>query len=212
MFVFQLAQKRTSIQFKTPHIRCIGVTETLDEARLLAKAAFEEKKMETRIMPIGKVFLAGKEKYEGLDLPRREIEQQKANEMVDAWIAKRETIIEQVEAEAKEKKILPDPLFQETTPTYNFQIDDEIDIYNRGFFGIAVIPDEGEEPEPAIIPLAFSLKLDDLKQKLKELKDEYKHFDMYAAESGIWLPLLNPKSHEVEHHNTKRQEVQGLLC
>lgn len=210
-FVYQLAQIRTSIQFKTPHIRCIGFSETLDEARLLAKAAFDEKKMETRIMPCGKVFLAGKEKYEGLDLPRREIEQQKAHDMVDAWILKRETIIQNVEKEAKEKTILPDPVFSESSPTYNFAIDDTIEIYNRGFFGLAIVQDEGEEPEPAIIPLAFALKLDDLKKKLKDLKDEFKHFDMYAAETGIWLPLLNPQSFDVEHHNTKRQEVQGLL-
>jgi hypothetical protein len=44
----------------------------LDAARELARNAHDMgEKVETRIMPAGRVFLAGRLKYEGLDLPLR---------------------------------------------------------------------------------------------------------------------------------------------
>lgn len=111
-FVFQLAQAHTSIRSDdgNPWVRCIGFTRTLDAARVLARNAFNMgDKMETRIMPAGRVFLAGKHKYEGLDLPRREEEQFKANKLVDDWIALRERVHKETQALATQKAVLPDP-------------------------------------------------------------------------------------------------------
>jgi len=208
-FVFQLAQTETSISFPKPFIRCIGFEETLDDARSLAKLAFDEKKMETRIMPTRKVFLAGKKKYNGLDLPLRETEQMKANKMVDGWIESRLETIAGVEQLAKEHAILPEPVFVDKKEEAPIEPDDTIETYKRGFFALAIIPDE----EPALIALAFKSNLKDLEEELKLLASdpEYKHFDMYAGESGKWMPLLSPKSLSVKHHDILRQEVQGLL-
>lgn len=210
-FVFQLAQTATSIRFPKPFIRCIGFEDTLDEARLLAKAAFDEKKMETRIMPTLKVFLAGKTKYEGLDLPRREEEQLKANSMVDEWIASRQKVISEVEQDARAKKVLPDPAFTDKTLEKEIEPDDEIQVYKKGFFSIAIIPDA---EEPAVIPLAFSTSLAHLQEQMKELSlsEDFKHFDMFADECGKWMPLHAPKSQKVVHHDRRRQEVQGMLA
>jgi hypothetical protein len=208
-FVFQLAQTGTSISFPKPFLRCIGFENTLDDARVLAKAAFDEKKMETRIMPSLKVFLAGKTKYEGLDLPRREEEQQKANAMVDEWIANREQIIKGVEEDARSRKILPDPAFSEAVKEKDIEPDDEIQVYKKGFFAIAIIPDA---EEPAVIPLAFSTSLALLQEQMKELSvsEDFKHFDMFADECGKWMPL-HAKATKVAHHDPLRQEVQGML-
>ena len=207
-FIYQLAQTETSISFPKPFIRCIGFEETLDEARLLARASFDEKKMETRIMPTGKVFLAGKKKYVGLDLPRREEEQLKANSMIDEWILKRENIIADVARSAKEKIILPDPVFKEKTEEF-LEPDDTIEIYKRGFFALAIIPGD----EPALLALAFHEKLEHLQEKMKELaaNPDYKHLDIYAGETGKWMPLSNPSSLKTQHHDAFRQSVETLL-
>jgi hypothetical protein len=209
-FVFQLAQTETSISFPKPFVRCIGFEDTLDEARSLAKLAFDEKKMETRIMPTKKVFLAGKKKYDGLDLPRREEEQLKANQMIDDWIAARQQIIAGVEQLAKDRAILPDPEFTEKVPEKPIEPDDEIQVYKKGFFALAIIPDA---EEPALIALAFKSNLKDLEAEMNEIAQdpEFKHVDMYAGESGKWMPLTSPQSLCVKHHDKLRQEVQGLL-
>jgi len=209
-FVFQLAQTHTSISFPKPFIRCIGFEDTLDDARLLAKQAFDEKKMETRIMPTKKVFLAGKYKYEGLDLPRREEEQQKANKMIDEWIEARLKTIAGVEQLAKEHAILPEPIFKENQDEKPIEPDDEIQIYKKGFFALAIIPDE---EEPALIALAFKETLKELELEMNLIAEspDFKHVDMFAGESGKWMPLMSPKSLSVKHHDKLRQEVQGLL-
>ena len=209
-FVFQLAQTETSISFPKPFLRCIGFEDTLDEARLLAKSAFDEKKMETRIMPTGKVFLAGKKKYQGLDLPLREAEQQKANRLIDDWIDMRLKTIAGVEQMAKAHAVLPDPVFQNKEAEQIIEPDDEIQLYKKGYFAVAIIPDE---EEPALIALAFKTDLKELEAEMNTiaLNPDFKHLDMYAGESGKWMPLSSPKSLSVKHHDKLRQEVQGLL-
>ena len=209
-FVFQLAQTETSISFPKPFIRCIGFEETLDDARSLAKMAFDEKKMETRIMPTRKVFLAGKKKYDGLDLPLRETEQLKANKMIDDWIEARLKIIAGVEQQAKEHTILPAPTFHDKVSEKPIEPDDEIQIYTRGFFALAIIPDQ---EEPALIALAFHTNLNDLEKEMNSIASDpdFKHLDIFAGETGKWMPLTSPKSLSVKHHDKLRQEVQGLL-
>lgn len=92
--IFQLAHCGTAIKSSdgNPWIRCIGFTQTLDAARELARRAhdfqegFGQGGTETRIMPCGKNFLAGAVKYNGLDLPRRQEEQSKSNDMITTYL------------------------------------------------------------------------------------------------------------------------------
>ena len=185
-FVFQLAHAYTSIRSDdgNPWIRCIGFTRTLDAARTLARNAFSMgDKMETRIMPAGRVFLAGKHKYEGLDLPRREEEQFKANKLVDDWIALRERVHKETQKLASDKAVLPDPFGEETFlkgqvpagaddhvkelpanscrqtaavhegETLAAAKDDTVHVDRQGAWACAIIPDLSGDIEPALIPL-----------------------------------------------------------
>lgn len=237
-FVFQFAHSQTALrsQDRRPWIRCIGFTQTLDEARTLAKSAFDAgDKMETRIMPAGRVFLGGRLKYKDLDLPRREEEQQKANALVDEWIAAREKIHKETEALATSKTVLPEPTFAEEAASTSCnakgagagedeglanavlnlvpQTVETVSVPFQSLWACAVIPDSSKLNEPAIIPLFASPSLETIQAQVKracKCKDLV-HFDVHIGHTGIWLPLNDMEAEQVFHHHPLRQVTEKTL-
>lgn len=229
-FVFQLAHKNTSIKSDDgkPWIRCIGFMQTLDGARALATKAFEEgNKMETRIMPVGKVFLAGATKYEGLDLPRREEEQIKANKLYNDWIEERKRVHKEVEAKAKAKEILPDPLemksnaasfkvvnrpptpIPETTPLLEMIGLTTVQLTSDSVWACGIIPDSSELDEPALLPLFSANSLSEIQPLVKEAakSQDLLHVDIFVGNIGEWLPISNPQAEEKIHHHPLLQQA-----
>lgn len=217
-FIFQLAHKNTSIKSDDgkPWVRCIGFTQTLDGARDLAKKAFAEgNKMETRIMPVGKVFLAGAKKYENLDLPRREEEQIKANKMYESWIEKRKEAHKEIEKKAKAKEILPSPFEKEAEPKRPpTPIPDVIPSLEKigltsmilssdTVWACGIIPDDAPENEPALLPLFSSSSLTEIQPLVKEAakSQDLLHVDIFVGTVGEWLPISNPQAEEKIHHH-----------
>jgi hypothetical protein len=234
-FVFQLAHKYTSIKSDDgqPWLRCIGFTQTLDGARELATKAFTEgNKMETRIMPVGKVFLAGATKYEGLDLPRREEEQIKANTLYNQWIETRKTIHKEVESKAKAKEILPDPGVEEeslsnaapqrnrpptpipdTTPSLEKIGLTSVHFSAENVWACGIIPDSSEANEPALLPLFSAESLASIQPLVKEAakSQDLLHVDIFVGNVGEWLPISNPQAEEKLHHHPLLQQATKEL-
>lgn len=223
--VFQLAQKETSIQSDDglPWLRCIGFSKTLSDARILASNAHFDGNLETRIMPCGRVFLAGAKKYKDLDLERRKEEQEKAHFLVDSHIEKRKQIHAATVHDASTKKVLDDILIQAekppplyvpaSLPSSGISIRDEasVKVVLQRVFALAIIPDP--DNEPAVIPL-FAMdtlpELQDAVRKAAKSKDLV-HFDIFAASTGIWLPLSNPTSSQTFHHHPLRAELENNI-
>lgn len=143
-FVFQAAHADTSIKSPDSNawIRAIGFTQTIDAARELARTAHDVSgKTETRIMPCGKNFLIGKHKYDGLDLPLREKEQQKSNAMIDAHIQSRLNDISSAISAAKNKKVNEDDNatqeVQEQAQTGTLELHEDSDILVRSSANLA---------------------------------------------------------------------------
>jgi hypothetical protein len=228
-FVFQLAHRNTSIKSDdgNPWIRCVGFMQTLDGARDLARKAFEEgNKMETRIMPVGKVFLAGAKKYESLDLPRREEEQIKANKMYNEWIEKRKKVHQEIEEKAKAKEILPEPemikkvesnIATSRPPTPIPEVISSLekiflsslDLASDTVWACGIIPDEAEENEPALLPLFSASTVQEIQPLVKEAakSQDLLHIDIFVGSVGEWLPISNPQAEEKLYHNPLLQQA-----
>lgn len=229
-FVFQLAHAETSIRSEDGNawIRCIGFVKTLDAARTLARNAFNMgDKMETRIMPAGRVFLAGRLKYEGLDLPRREEEQVKANHLVDDWIKMRESIHKEVQQIASSKTVLPDPFEHKSSDTSAVKVStpapgwDELPkasphtviVERQGAWACAIIPDSSHENEPAVIPLFAANDIEDtqtLVRRAARCKDLV-HMDIFVGKTAEWQPLVNPTAAQTFHHHPLRQATESTI-
>lgn len=228
--VFQVAHTHTQIRSHDgkPWIRIIGFVKTLDEARALAKKTFEDcDKAETRIMPCGRNFLIGSKKYDGLDLPLREQEQKKSNDMVEKWIVNRIQIIRDTEHRAKTLSKTPDAIadleekviWPETKPESEIPFPKEsVPIINevvsvpflQRYFAMAVIPDSEPENEPSVIALWAMETEQDQKQKLhlaSKSKDLI-HFDIQVGATGVWLPLSSSVKGKIQHHNPLRQSLE----
>lgn len=232
-FVFQLAAKNTSIKSDDgrPWIRGVGFAANLDAARSVARYAFESDKTETRIMPVGKVFLAGKEKYEGLDLPLREKEQRKANRLIDAWEDSRRRTVEEVQAMAKAKALVPPPESdvivseQPVSPQKETQTAfPTISLYDKPPFdlpvlqvtyAIAIVPDteDLQDPEPALVPLFAYESMEALQGAVSQARKskDLIHLDIFCGTLGNWLPLTQPLAEQVFHHDPLRQQLQKNL-
>lgn len=231
-FVYQLAHKHTSIKSddEKPWIRCIGFTSSLDGARTLAKEAFEYgNKTETRIMPVGKVFLAGCFKYDGLDLPRREEEQIKAVNLYNGWVKEREELSKQfqkhksLENQSSEEKIQslenhPSEKNQSTNrPPTPIPLEpvawSTITYGKQTVWACGIVPDTSELNEPCLIPLFASETteaLEDLVKEAAKCKDLY-HVDIFVGTVGEWLPLNNPRAGKKFHHHPLLQEAYDQL-
>lgn len=237
--VFQLAHAQTSIRSPDGKawIRCVGFTKTLDAARELARNAFDMgDKTETRIMPVGRIFLAGRLKYEGLDLPRREEEQLKANRLIDEWIAKREQVHEQTRKIASEKQVVqpssnaadaegdqarmlseqprpgtPVPHIQvPLLPTVSNLVPE---VHRQRSWALGIIPDLTGDDEPALIPLFAANDNDDtqlLVKRAARCKDLI-HVDIFVGETGEWLPLDSPLVPQTFHHHPLRQATESKI-
>jgi hypothetical protein len=230
--VFQVAHTHTQIRSHDgkPWIRIIGFLKTLDEARALAKKTYEDcDKAETRIMPCGRNFLIGSKKYDGLDLPLREEEQKKSNQMIDNWIANRIQIIRDTEQRAKLLSKTPDAdapadvpepeekvIWEGETKKIPVQTDasvikDTVPVpFLQRYFAMAVIPDSEPENEPSVIALWAMDTEQDQKQKLSiaSKSKDLIHFDIQVGATGVWLPLSSSIKGKIQHHNPLRQSLE----
>jgi len=209
--VFQLAQAETSIRSHDakPWIRCIGFTVNIENARVLAKSAFDERKIETRIMPTGRVFLAGRYKYNDIDMERRKEEQEKAHALVDSHIEKRALVLQRKEITETVSNPLPAP--PSTAPTLSLY--DKSCVFIQKYFAIAIVQDPSELNEPAIIPLFAMDSMDELNAKVKNAgkSKDLIHFDIFCAPTNEWLPLSNPTSYQTFHKHPLRQELESHI-
>jgi hypothetical protein len=236
-FVYQVAHENTSIQSPdgNPWIRAVGFTATLDSARDLARLAHDmDEKTETRIMPVGKNFLIGNQKYIGLDLPRREEEQKKSNAMIDAHIAKREheiaTVIQARKealkneanitkeetmtmtetSDANTKKSVHDK--KHTQKTRNPALVGKVpSVKLQNAFAIAVVQDTDDTArEPSVIPLFATdtePECSELVENARTSKDLI-HFDVLVGAVGEWLPLYKPKAEKRKQQHPLWQELE----
>lgn len=224
--VFQLAHAETSIRSPDGKawIRCIGFTRTLDAARALARSAHDlGENTETRIMPVGRVFLAGRLKYEGLDLPRREEEQIKANRLIDDWIARRERVHEETQKLAAEKAhvqpsnaaaerpgtprpVIPVPLLPSVSNVVP-------DVERQRAWALGIVPDLTGEDEPALIPLFAASDSDSIRDLVKRAarSKDLIHVDIFVGETGEWLPLDAPLAPQTFHHHPLRQATESKI-
>jgi hypothetical protein len=235
--VFQLAHAQTAIRSPDGHawIRCIGFTRTLDAARVLARNAHDMgDKAETRIMPVGRVFLAGRTKYEGLDLPRREEEQIKANKLIDTWIALREKVHEDTQRAAAEKRILePSNAAAEAEPSSNAAAgadrpgtpmpptldvlpplkDDTVRVDRQGAWALGIIPDVTGDKEPAILALFAADTVQDTQVLVKRAArcKDLVHVDIFVGATAEWLPLESPLVSQTFHHHPLRQATESQI-
>lgn len=221
--VFQLAHAETAIRSPDGKawIRCVGFTRTLDAARALARNAHDmDDKTETRIMPAGRVFLAGRLKYEGLDLPRREEEQFKANRLIDDWIAHRQKVHEDTRKLAQEKTIV-EPEVRVPTPRPSVVSPFLPDLPSVGaippverqpMWALAIIPDMTGEDEPALIAL-FAAELDQTQSLVKRAarSKDLVHVDIFVGPTGEWLPLDSPHVPTTFHHHPLRQATESHI-
>jgi len=226
--VFQLAHAQTSIRSPDGKawVRGIGFTRTLDAARELARNAHDMgEKLETRIMPAGRVFLAGRLKYDGLDLPRREEEQLKANRLIDEWIARREKIHEDTRKLAAEKQVVqpsnpesppkridtprpPSPL-----PLLPPVSDVVPDVQRQQAWALGIIPDVTGDDEPALIALFAANDVDDTQALVKRAArcKDLIHVDIFVGATGEWLPLDSPLVPQTFHHHPLRQATESKI-
>jgi len=231
--VFQLAHAQTSIRSPDGKawVRCIGFTRTLDAARELARNAHDMgEKVETRIMPAGRVFLAGRLKYEGLDLPRREEEQIKANRLIDQWIARRETIHEETRKLAAEKQVVqPSNAARSESPALDKRLDTPRppsppptlahvsnvvpDVHRQQAWALGIIPDVTGDDEPALIALFAANDVDDTQALVKRAArcKDLIHVDIFVGATGDWLPLDSPLVPQTFHHHPLRQATENKI-
>ena len=241
-FVCQLAHAQTAIRSPDGNawIRCIGFTRTLDAARALARNAHDMgEQAETRIMPAGRIFLAGRVKYEGLDLPRREEEQIKANNLIDQWIALREKVHLDTQLAAAEKRVVhpsnaaADATLEEAATSSNAAAEarpatpmpaaemplltllknETVRVERQGAWALGIVPDVTGDKEPAIIPLFAADTVQDTQVLVKRAARcrDLVHVDIFVGATGEWLPLDSPLVSQTFHHHPLRQATESQI-
>ena len=214
--VFQLAHAGTQIRSPDarPWIRCIGFATTLHTARDLARTAHDATKAETRIMPVGRNFLAARRNYTGAPRELLEEDQSKSNAMVDAWIESRKASFAAVEERMKTKTLPPSKERDEwkcadidrgEMPT----IPPVIGVANQAFWAVAVIPDP---VEPSLIPLFAAPTEADMKELLATASrsKDLVHFSIHVGPTCTWMPLSDIKATKI-HKNPLRQTLESRL-
>ena len=216
--VFQLAQAGTQIRSPDarPWIRCIGFAATLQAARDLARSAHDATQSETRIMPVGRNFLAARRNYTGAPREMLEFDQTKSNAMVDKWIESRKASFAAVEERIKVgedfKKTLPPveewkcaDIDRGEMPT----IPPVIGVANQAFWAVAVVPDA---MEPSLIPLFAAPTEADMKELLATASrsKDLVHFSIHVGPTCAWMPLSNIKATKI-HKNPLRQTLESRL-
>lgn len=238
--VFQLAHAQTSIRSPDGNawIRCIGFTRTLDAARALARNAHDVgENAETRIMPVGRIFLAGRIKYDGLDLPRREEEQIKANHLIDTWIALREKVHQDTQQAAAEKRVVepsqfvtetsteapsnaaaaqqerPGTPIPDSTPLLSLLKNETVRVDRQGAWALGIVPDVTGDKEPAILALFAADTVQDTQVLVKRAArcKDLVHVDIFVGATAEWLPLDSPLVSQTFHHHPLRQATESQI-
>ena len=216
--VFQLAHAGTQIRSPDdrPWVRCIGFAATLHTARDLARVAHDATKSETRIMPVGRNFLAARRNYTGAPLEMLEFDQSKSNAMVDAWIESRKASFAAVEERIKGSDKTPSASVEREEwkcadidrlplPT----IPPVLGVANQAFWAVAVIPDA---MEPSLIPLFAAPTEADMKELLATASRsrDLLHFSIHVGPTCAWMPLSDIKATKI-HKNPLRQTLESRL-
>jgi len=218
--VFQLAHAGTQIRSPDarPWIRCIGFATTLHTARDLARTAHDATKAETRIMPVGRNFLAARRNYTGAPMELLEEDQAKSNAMVDAWIESRKASFSAVEERIKTKDFKTKD-FKPSEDREEWKCADKdrdmptippvIGVANQAFWAVAVIPDP---VEPSLIPLFAAPTEADMKELLATASrsKDLVHFSIHVGPTCTWMPLSDIKATKI-HKNPLRQTLESRL-
>jgi hypothetical protein len=194
----------------------------LDGARELARNAHDmSDKTETRIMPAGRVFLAGRLKYDGLDLPRREEEQIKANRLIDDWIAHRERVHEETRKLAAEKQVVnPSSADRPATPRPELVVPllppvshNVPEVHRQRMWALGIIPDMTGDDEPALLALFAANDTEDTQTLVKRAarSKDLIHVDIFVGATGEWLPLDSPLVPQTFHHHPLRQATESKI-
>lgn len=225
-FVFQLAHADAAIKSADgrPWIRAIGFTDTLDAARELARSAHDmADKLETRIMPCGRNFLAARAHRKALDFEALAAEQEASNRAVDAWIEARKAEFEATHKRAEQKAATATMMDTgenassepaAAAPAAADTIESTVfaspfpSVFLQRVFAAAVIPDA--DAQPSVVPL---FAMDDEDQMRRYLKTAARsrdlvHFDILVGNVGEWLPLHKPRAAETAHHHPLRQALE----
>lgn len=218
--VFQLAHAGTQIRSPDarPWVRCVGFAATLHAARDLARTAHDATKSETRIMPVGRNFLAARRNYTGAPVQMLEEDQTKSNAMVDAWIETRKASFAAVEERRKSKTHeVPPAKTSDETPWKCADIDrlelpaipPVVGVVNQAFWAVAVIPDP---EEPSLIPLFAAPSEADMKELLATASRsrDLVHFSIHVGPTCTWMPLSDIKATKI-HKNPLRQTLESHL-
>ncbi len=234
--VYQSAHAESLIKSPdgNPWIRVVGFTDSLQNARDLARSAHDMgNKTETRIMPCGRNFLIGRTRYAGLDLDRREVEQKKSNALVDAHIASRQAVFEkhrtsqaehsqaeQAEQQAEQEVILPSaPLVE--PPSILTPVADPgpapgqvPHVMMQRYFAMAIVPDSDDSlREPSIVALFAMDSEADIREYLKSAakSKDLVHFDILVGATAEWLPLYKARAEKTLHHHPLRQDLEDHI-
>jgi hypothetical protein len=218
--IFQLAHAGTQIRSPDarPWIRCIGFATTLHTARDIARKAHDATKSETRIMPVGRNFLAARRNYIGAPIELLEEDQAKSNAMVDAWIEARKASFAAVEERIKVGEDFKyKPQAQPREEWKCAEIDRQelptvppvMMLTNQAFWAVAVIPDP---VEPSLIPLFAAPTEADMKELLATASrsKDLVHFSIHVGPTCTWMPLSDIKATKI-HKNPLRQTLESRL-